>query len=206
MTIMKHRSSSPLPVSLDNWPALKSAMPGLADAARKTPDQTYASKSLDIKVWLLETGAEVNLGAARNANELTGLRWLTLKETLYALIHDQELLERLKGRTFFLAESKLDLDGIYTIQDDGSLKAGPTRDLSRSLVAHKGVEPLVFSVQDDGIAGVDGWRFYIEERQCSKGRVTAVLGVIPDEAQKGKSPAQTALGSLVGLARRVLGH
>ena len=152
---MKHR----LPISPANWDALKRNVQGLEAAVRGVQrDPTPTSFIMGIIMFFGERDHRDSLlwlGAI-------GLRPLELHETLFALTHDQNLKNALKGKIFYINGQGTFLGGRYRILEDGNLLKKKKIDPEWCISVEGGHQQLSIAVRSDERTERYGNRFELD--------------------------------------------
>jgi len=166
---------STLPISPANWDALKRNIPGLEAAAQnlqRDPVPTKTSGFREVKIIDITANYEDSM---RILGE-NGLRPMTYKEIFVKLGMDRKLKGQLKDRGLFWIDGKgIDIEGLYTIQPDGSLKKGLSGDREKNVLVTSGSLPLTLKVGSNEET-VSVWRRF-QLDACANPLITASLVV-----------------------------
>ena len=180
---MSAASKHKLPIDLGNWPALKTAVPGLVEASKQV-----ASSFADIQIFKPRAADYKGVKALLGRD----LRLLTLQETLYLINYDQHFKEKLKGLPFWLEPIGTDLNGSHVLQSDGSIKGGRSSDPEKNVEVWKGPLPLLLIVHSDSDTTANHYRFTIAANSKAAGLCQAVVAV----------PMDMPIDKICGAARR----
>ncbi len=122
-----------------------------------------------------------------------GLRPLTYQE---ALSRSSELIEKLKGKWFYLDGKGIAGSGIYTFNENGALVAPKGNEaLDQKVRVWSGSNPLSLFVNSDNVARYLGRRFYLGGGDLPYGVAPVVVGV--EVGRKAAAPKNVVHGVVV---------